>query len=45
MVNHHDVMQPYEVIRLIQDAKQLLGCDMFVLDCLFQVDTGGELEH
>ena len=45
VVNHHDVMQPYEVIRLIQDAKQLLGCDMFVLDCLFQVDTGGELEH
>ena len=38
-------MQPHEVITLIQDAKRLLGADLFVLDCLFQVDTGGELEH
>ncbi len=45
IVDHHDVMQPQEVITLIQDAKRLLGADLFVLDCLFQVDTGGELEH
>ena len=45
IVDHHDVMQPTEVITLIQDAKRLLGADLFVLDCLFQVDTGGELEH
>jgi twinkle protein len=45
IVDHHDVMQPDEVINLIQDAKRLLGADLFVLDCLFQVDTGGELEH
>ena len=45
IVDHHDVMQPDEVITLIQDAKRLLGADLFVLDCLFQVDTGGELEH
>ena len=44
IVDHHDVMQPHEVITLIQDAKRLLDCDLFVLDCLFQVDTGGELE-
>jgi twinkle protein len=45
IVDHHDVMNPAEVITLIQDAKRLLGADLFVLDCLFQVDTGGELEH
>ena len=45
IVDHHDVMDPAEVITLIQDAKRLLGADLFVLDCLFQVDTGGELEH
>ena len=38
-------MQPHEAIQLIIDAKRLMGCDLFVLDCLFQVDTGGELEH
>ena len=45
IVDHHDVMQTTEVITLIQDAKRLLGADLFVLDCLFQVDTGGELEQ
>lgn len=45
IVDHHDVMQPAEVIQLIIDSKRMLGADMFVLDCLFQVDTGGELEH
>jgi twinkle protein len=45
IVDHHDVMNPLEVIQLIKDAKALLGADLFVLDCLFQVDTGGELEQ
>jgi len=45
IVDHHDVMGTEEVIHLIQDAKRLLGADMFILDCLFQVDTGGELEQ
>jgi len=45
VVDHHDVMGTEEVITLIQDAKRLLGADMFILDCLFQVDTGGELEQ
>ena len=44
IVDHADVMSPDEAIQLIVDSKRLLGCDMFVLDCLMQVDTGGELE-
>jgi len=45
VVDHHDVMGTEEVINLIQDAKRLLDADLFILDCLFQVDTGGELEQ
>jgi twinkle protein len=45
IVDHHDVLGPDEAIQLIIDSKRLLGCDMFVLDCLFQVDIGGELEQ
>ena len=45
IVDHHDVMGTEEVIHLIQDAKRLLDADLFILDCLFQVDTGGELEQ
>jgi len=45
VVDHHDVMGTEEVITLIQDAKRLLDADLFILDCLFQVDTGGELEQ
>ena len=40
IVDHSDVMSPEEVITLIIDSKRLLGCDMFVLDCLMQVDHG-----
>lgn len=45
IVDHADVMSPDEAIQLIIDAKRLLGCDMFVLDCLMQIDLGGELEQ
>ena len=44
IVDHSDVMSPDEAIQLIIDAKRLLGCDMFLLDCLMQVDLGGELD-
>ena len=44
IVDHSDVMGPEEAIQLIIDSKRLLGCDMFLLDCLMQVDLGGELE-
>lgn len=44
IVDSHDVMKPDEVIELVKDSKRLLGCSLFVLDCLFQVDLGGELE-
>ena len=44
IVDHSDVLGPDEAIQLIIDAKRMLGCDMFVLDCLMQVDLGGELE-
>ena len=45
IVDHADVMSPEEAIQLIVDAKRLMGCDMFVLDCLMQIDLGGELEN
>ena len=45
IVDHADVMSPDEAIQLIVDSKRLLGCDMFVLDCLMQIDLGGELEQ
>ena len=45
IVDHHDVMSPDEMITLIRDSKRFFGTDLFVLDCLFQVDIGGELEH
>lgn len=45
IVDHADVMGPDEAIQLIIDSKVLLGCDMFVLDCLMQIDLGGELEN
>ena len=45
IVDSHDVMKPDQIIELVKDSKRLLGCSMFVLDCLFQVDLGGELEH
>lgn len=45
IVDHADVMSPDEAIQLIIDSKRLLGCDMFVLDCLMQIDLGGELEQ
>ena len=44
IVDHHDVLAPEEAIQLVIDSKRLLGCDLFVLDCLFQVDLGGELD-
>ena len=43
VVDSHDVMRPDEVIELVKDSKRLLGCSLFILDCLFQVDLGGEL--
>ena len=27
-------------LQLIIDSKRMLGCDLFVLDCLMQVDFG-----
>ena len=45
IVDHADVMSPDEAIQLIVDSKRMLGCDMFVLDCLMQIDLGGELEN
>lgn len=45
IVDHSDVMQPDEMITLIRDSKRFFGTDLFVLDCLFQVDLGGELEN
>ena len=45
IVDHADVMSPDEAVQLIIDSKRLLGCDMFVLDCLMQIDLGGELEN
>ena len=44
IVDHADTMSMDEAIQLIIDSKRLLGCDMFLLDCLMQVDTGGDLE-
>ena len=38
------MLGPEEAIQLVIDSKRLLGCDLFVLDCLFQVDLGGELD-
>lgn len=45
IIDHSDVMSPEEAIQLIIDSKRMLGCDLFVLDCLMQVDLGGELEN
>jgi twinkle protein len=45
IVDSHDVMKPDEVLELVKDSKRLLGCSLFILDCLFQIDLGGELEH
>ena len=45
IVDHADVMGPDEAIQLIIDSKRLMGCDLFVLDCLMQIDLGGELEN
>jgi len=45
IVDHADVMSPEEAIQLIIDSKRMLGCDLFVLDCLMQIDLGGELEN
>jgi hypothetical protein len=45
IVDHADTMSGEECIQMIIDSKVLLGCDMFVLDCLMQIDLGGELEQ
>lgn len=45
IVDHADTMTADEAIQLIIDSKVLLGCDMFVLDCLMMIDLGGELEQ
>ena len=45
IVDHADVMSPEEAIQLIIDSKRFMGCDLFVLDCLMQIDLGGELEN
>jgi hypothetical protein len=45
IVDHADTMSMDEAIQLIIDSKRLLGCDMFVLDCLMMIDLGGELEQ
>ena len=43
IIDSHDVMKPDEIISLVKDSKRLLGCSLFVLDCLFQVDLGDDL--
>jgi hypothetical protein len=45
IVDHADTLSGDAAIQLIIDSKVLLGCDMFVLDCLMQIDLGGELEQ
>ena len=45
IVDHADTMSGEECIQMIIDSKVLLGCDMFVLDCLMMIDLGGELEQ
>ena len=45
IIDHADVMSPEDAIRLIIDSKRMLGCDLFVLDCIMQIDLGGELEN
>lgn len=45
IIDHADVMSPEEAIQLIVDSKRMLDCDLFVLDCLMQIDLGGELEN
>ena len=45
IIDHADMMSPEDAIRLIIDSKKMLGCDLFVLDCLMQIDLGGELEN
>jgi RecA-family ATPase len=45
IIDHADVMSPEDAIRLIIDSKRMMGCDLFVLDCLMQIDLGGELEN
>lgn len=45
IIDHADVMSPEEAIQLIIDSKRMMGCDLFVLDCLMQIDLGGELEN
>ena len=43
IVDSHDVLKPEEVLEMVKDSKRLLGCSMFVLDCLYQVDLGDDL--
>lgn len=38
IVDHADTMSGDEAIQLIIDSKVLLGCDMFVLDCLMMIE-------
>ena len=38
IVDHADTLSGDQAIQLIIDSKVLLGCDMFVLDCLMMVD-------
>ena len=45
IVDHADTLTGDECIQMIIDSKRLLGCDLFVLDCLMMVDLGGELEQ
>ena len=45
IVDHHDVMSPEEAITADHRLQAMLGCDLFLLDCLLQIDSGGELEN
>ena len=43
-VDTTQVLEPVDVIEMIRVAKTLLGCDVFLLDCLMQINLSTELE-
>ena len=43
-VDTTEVLEPADVIEMIRVARVMLGCDVFLLDCLLQVNLSTELE-
>ena len=43
-VDTTQVLEPVDVIEMIRVAKVMLGCDVFLLDCLLQINLSTELE-